>query len=116
MINDLHEAMNNRRSLDTLENLITQLVHDTGEYFTIEENYFHQFGYSEAAAHQMTHRKFSARLEQFAQDFKTGKIPLTPDILDSLKHWLKDHIQKTDQHYVQYFQKKGVSFTPINQH
>ncbi|MCP4709804.1 MAG: hemerythrin family protein [Planctomycetes bacterium] len=115
LLNDLHEAMKNRTAPDILENLITQLVHDAGEYFTTEENYFQQFGYPETTSHKMAHRKFTARIEQFAQDFKTGKMHLTTEIMEYLKDWLKEHIQKTDQHYAQYFQKKGVTFTPINQ-
>jgi len=115
MINDLHQAMKNRRSPDILENLITQLAHYAGEYFTTEENYFHQFGYPEAASHKMIHRKFTARIEQFAHDVTHGKMFLTSEIMEFLKNWLKEHIQKTDQHYAQYFQKKGVSFTLLNQ-
>ena len=115
MINDLHEAMKNQPGNDILENLITQLAHYAGEHFTTEENYFQQFGYPDATTHKMAHRKFTACIDQFAHDFKAQKMLLTTEIMDFLKDWLKEHIQQTDQHYAQYFQKKGVTFTPINQ-
>ncbi len=108
MINDLHEAMKQRRAKDVLRKIIDGLINYTAKHFKLEEDYFAQFDYPETAHHKREHAAFVQKVTEFSVDFENGKKSLTIEVMKFLGDWMQKHIKGTDQKYTQFFNAKGL--------
>ena len=108
MLNELHDAMRERKSKDSLGKIIEGLVGYAGTHFATEEKYFDQYGYPEATAHIGENREFVAKVSDFKQGFDEGQIMLSIDVMDFLENWLVTHIQGSDKKYGPFFNEKGL--------
>lgn len=102
IINDLYHSMIRRETDAAAEKIIAGLKEYTMMHFNTEEQYFSHSGYPEVKEHEKTHRLFEEKVAAFERDFKKGKIKISMDLLNFLKNWLINHIQKTDLRYVPY--------------
>ncbi|HUB02143.1 MAG TPA: hypothetical protein VL983_05635, partial [Terriglobales bacterium] len=59
--------------------------------------------------HQMQHRAFVKKVEEFQSDMKAGKRVRTIAVVDFLKDWLIHHIKQTDREYSDHLNAKGIS-------
>ena len=108
MINDLHDAMKERKTKETLEKIVEGLLDYTGTHFSAEEKEFDRLGYPETAAHKLEHKNFVDKVSQFGKDFDSGKVMLSIDIINFLRDWLIKHINGTDKKYSEFLNSKGV--------
>jgi hemerythrin len=109
MINDLHQAMLERKSAQVLGDIINGLINYTKTHFSNEEKYFLKFEYREAVAHKLAHKKFVDKVQAFKADFSAGKMMLSMEILAFLKDWLIEHIMGVDAKYVPLFKENGLA-------
>lgn len=109
MINDLGIAMKERKTAAELGRVISGLKDYTVRHFTLEEVYFRQHGYPDAAAHVAEHRDFVEKVEGYNRDLKEGKLFLGLEVMNFLSDWLIKHIKGSDQRYAPYLKGKGVS-------
>ncbi len=108
MINELNDAMRERKANEVLGKIIEGLLDYTMTHFAKEENYFEQFNYSNAFAHKKEHAAFIEKVKDVKKGFEEGRILLSLDIMNFLKDWLKNHIQGTDKKYTAHFNKNGL--------
>ena len=108
MINDLHEAMRNKKGKAALDKIINTMIDYAARHFSLEEKYFRQFGYPEAAAHKTEHDQFIERVGQFKSDFEAGKLTLTIEVMNFLRDWLLHHIKCTDGQYGTFLNEQGL--------
>jgi hemerythrin len=108
MINELHDAMKERRTDEVLGKIIDSLVNYTETHFAFEEGYFEEFNYPATKSHKKEHDNFAEKISKFKDDFDNKKILLSTAITDFLKDWLVTHIQGTDKQYSDYFNQKGL--------
>ncbi len=108
LINELHQAMRQRRSDKLMLDVVDRLKNYTVKHFQQEERFFAQHGYPEAKSHAEIHRKFEAKVMEFEAALKKGTAKVTMDIMRFLKEWLVGHIQGTDKKYAPFLQAKGV--------
>lgn len=108
MINELHNAMRERKTGDVLEGIISGLIKYTRTHFATEERYFDQFGYPETGTHKAEHVAFVKKVSDFKTGFDSGKILLSMEIINFLKDWLIKHIQGTDKKYSPFLNKNGI--------
>ncbi len=109
MINNLHDAMKVGKGKDATGDILHGLANYTVEHFGTEEKYFEQFRYPAAHLHKKEHQDFVEKVTLFINDFDSGKILLTMDIMKFLKEWLVNHIQGTDKQYTNCFNSNGLN-------
>ena len=108
MINNLNEAMKQRKGKEALEKTLADLFVYAQKHFATEEGYFTRFAYPQAMAHKAKHSAFVEKVYDFKEEYEAGKLSLTLDVMNFLKDWLKGHIQGEDKKYGPFFNEKGL--------
>jgi hemerythrin-like metal-binding protein len=108
LINELHDAMMNKKAKDVLLKIIRGLVAYTSEHFGYEEKLFVENGYADSREHKKEHSEFIAKISDFQEKYEGGKLTLSMEMLSFLKDWLLNHIAGTDQKYSAFLVEKGV--------
>ena len=97
-----HEA-----SLDILDSLTEYaLVH-----FAVEESVMRMLHYPGTAAHITEHKRFADTLDVFRHRLLKEKRSI--DLVDFIKSWLVDHIDRVDRGYVEFFISSGIQAEPL---
>lgn len=109
LINDLHDAMREKRGKDVLGKVLADLAAYTQYHFTTEEQYMQKFGYLGFAQHQREHRAFIAKVGEFAKGFEEGKLGVSIQVMNFLRDWVATHIQGSDIRYSDCFHEHGLS-------
>ena len=108
LLNELHQAMGERRSVEALGAIIDGLVGYVASHFATEEKYFDQFGYPEAPAHKAEHAEFAAKAMDFKAGHEAGRVTLSIEILSFLADWVRNHIRDADMKYSALFREMGL--------
>lgn len=108
MINELYEAMKVGKGKEVTGKILVGLVSYTATHFNQEEKYFTKFGYPDADNHKKEHAAFVKKVTDFKNEFETGKVTLTIEVMNFLSDWLFKHIKITDKKYSKFFNEKGL--------
>ena len=106
LINDLHEAMKQRKAAEALGRIIQELVRYAQEHFITEEKLFIKHGYPQQEAHVNQHNQFIDQVVEFKNAFEAGRTTISLEIMNFLNTWLMDHIRKSDKAYAPFLQGK----------
>lgn len=109
MINKLHDAMRQGKGKDVLGKIINNLVKYTQIHFQTEEKYFAKFDYPNAETHKKEHQNFVKKVIEFREDFESGRLGLTIQVMNFLRDWLTNHIQGSDKKYSKFFNERGLT-------
>ncbi|HQD27341.1 bacteriohemerythrin [Methanoculleus thermophilus] len=109
LINDLHDAMRDKRGKDVLGKVLTDLAAYTEYHFSTEEKYMQKFGYAEFDAHRSEHQAFVAKVGEFKKGFDEGKLGLSIQVMSFLRDWVANHIKGSDKRYTDFFREHGLS-------
>jgi hemerythrin len=109
IINELNEAMRGGKANDVLTKLLRELVSYTKTHFTNEEGYLDRHGYPAVSAHQIKHAEFVKKISDFRDNFESGRLGVSIELMKFLKDWLLNHIKGTDMQYVPFLIGKGMS-------
>ncbi|MGA2448224.1 MAG: bacteriohemerythrin [Polyangiaceae bacterium] len=108
LINDLHAAMKGGKSRDLMGYTLNKLVEYTKTHFSNEEAVLARHGYPELAPHRKQHVDFTRQVAEFQRQFGSGETAVTVDVMEFLRTWLVDHIQKSDRSYATFLASKNV--------
>lgn len=108
LINELHDAMRERKTKETLKKIIDGLISYTGTHFAHEEKYFVQFNYNKTLVHKKLHKDFVTKVLEFKKGFEEDRMMLSMDIMNFLKDWLTMHIKGSDKEYSALFNENGI--------
>jgi hemerythrin len=108
MINELHQAMKAGHGKEALGKILSGLISYTETHFKVEEKYFAEFKYPDAASHLREHSAFVKKVSDFKNDFEHGRLTVTIETLHFLRDWLQGHIKGTDKKYSSFFNEKGL--------
>jgi len=108
LINTLHEAMKQGRGQAAVQETVRELAAYTASHFLAEEEVLRKSNYPGLAAHQIEHQKYVAKVNQFAEDIKAGKVASSIAVLGFLKDWLTEHIKQTDRSYSAHLNSQGI--------
>ncbi len=108
LINALHEAMKLRKGHTVIQDTLHELATYTVTHFRAEEELLRRTNYPGFAAHQAEHQKFVAKVNEFTEDLKAGRLTISIAVLQFLKDWLTEHIQGTDRSYADHLNASGV--------
>ncbi len=108
LINELHDAMKMGSSKAVLSKVIERMVDYTKFHFTAEESAMTKAGYSAYPGHKAEHDAFVNKALKYQEDFNSGKLMLSLDVMKFLREWLVNHIQVVDKKYGPVLKEKGV--------
>ena len=99
MVNDLHDAMQKKRSKDAIGSILNRLIEYTGSHFAEEEAAFSKFNYPDQVQHKQHHTKLVGQVLELHGKFNSGEAVLTQSVIEFLQDWLISHIKGVDKLY-----------------
>jgi hemerythrin len=90
-----------------MREILEGLADYTVNHFILEEDLFNRLGYPETEEHKKEHDSFTNMAIHLLLDFENGK-PVTKDVLEFLKNWLKNHILVVDKAYAPFLKERGI--------
>ncbi len=109
LINSLHDAMKTGKGKDVMGSVLDELVKYTQTHFTAEEKLMIKYNYSDLNTQKTEHANFVKKASDLRNDFSSGKVSISLEVMKFLQDWLSNHILKTDKNYGAFFNKNGVS-------
>ncbi|WP_027179272.1 bacteriohemerythrin [Maridesulfovibrio bastinii] len=82
---------------DSLFVIIEELKNYMRYHFSAEEKMLEKFSYEALQQHRKEHEAFTDKMGDFNFDLVTGDPDLGKNMLDYLKNWLQNHINKSDR-------------------
>lgn len=113
LVNHMYEYMKVGKGQEILEKVIKELLNYAKYHFADEELIMLENDYPEYDEHFEEHNKFIEKVENVYENFCSGKIGLTSDLLDFLKKWLTNHILITDK-ALGYYLQEGDEVEEVN--
>jgi len=108
LLNDLHAAMMKGQAQGMTGPLLRKLVEYTHTHFSSEEQMMAAAKYPGLADHRIKHRELIQQVEEFADRFESGEATLNIQLMNFLRDWLSNHIQKVDHEYGPWLNEHGV--------
>jgi hemerythrin len=108
IINNLADAMRTGKGNDVVGKTVGELLQYTRTHFQQEEALMKKANYPQLAVHQELHKKFVDDVEGLVKDAKEGKAANSIQVLNLLRDWLMNHIQKTDKSYSECLNGAGI--------
>lgn len=108
LLNDLHAAMMKGQAQSLTGPLLHKLVDYTHTHFATEEKMLAEARYPGLADHKARHRELMEKVESYKARFEKGEITLNLDLMNFLRDWLAEHIQKTDREYGSWLNEHGI--------
>lgn len=99
LINRLFVAAIQREDHTVSLEILDALIDYTKTHFALEERLLQDAGYEKFEEHFAEHKVFIEKLNGMAQKFLAEEKTITFELINFLKHWLKDHIMETDMAY-----------------
>ena len=107
-LNDLHAAMIVGQAQTMTGPLLRRLAVYTREHFASEEAILAAAKYLQLAEHRVLHRNLASKLDNYATQHERGQAGLNVHLLNFLRDWLVNHIQKVDREYGPWLNEHGV--------
>ncbi len=108
MVNELHDAMQKKRSKEAIGSILNRLIEYTGSHFADEEAAFSKFHYPDQAQHKQHHSKLVGQVLELHGKFNSGEAVLTQSVIEFLQDWLITHIKGVDKLYGPCLAKKAL--------
>lgn len=108
LINRLYDAFVKKDQDTEVGHVIEELYDYIKYHFRVEEEYFEVFAYEHAKSHELEHKHFVNKVDEFRKkhDVHGGSQVFT--IILFLQDWIINHILKSDVKYVELFKKNNV--------
>lgn len=108
IINDLNDAMKAGKGKEVLAGIVDRMITYTVTHFKLEEQYFDQYKYPDAAAHKRQHAQFIDKARELRDGVRDGNLSLSVEAMRFLGDWWTGHINGTDMKYAAFFAERGV--------
>ncbi|MBU1218169.1 bacteriohemerythrin [Myxococcota bacterium] len=99
IINELHDAMKERRAKDVLSGIFLKLENYTKTHFHHEITVLKSAGYPDLSEHENQHRVLIEKLADLREKFDSGSLFVSTETMNFLKDWLVNHIMGHDKKY-----------------
>lgn len=108
IINELHAAMMKGQAQSMTGPLLKKLADYTKSHFAAEEGMMTIAKYPGLAEHKIKHRDLIKQVEDYVARYEKGEITINLHLLNFLRDWLTNHIQKVDKEYGPWLNEHGV--------
>jgi hemerythrin len=99
ILNDLHAAMMKGQAQSLTGPLLRKLLDYTNTHFKQEEAMMVAAKYPGLADHKIKHCELVKQVDDYVARYERGEITLNLHLLNFLRDWLTNHIQKVDMAY-----------------
>ena len=100
LINELHDAMRTGTAKTKLEKILNDLILYTKEHFRTEEQLMQKANYKNFPIHKNEHENLTVKVVDLQKAVKAGTANITIELMNFLRDWLVNHIEKSDKQYV----------------
>jgi hemerythrin-like metal-binding protein len=107
-LNELHGAMLKGQAQSLTGPLLRKLVDYTRRHFAAEEAMLVTTQYPGLAAHRVKHHDLTKQVVEYVTRFEKGEVTLNLQLMNFLRDWLTNHIQKVDKEYAPWLSEHGV--------
>ena len=97
LVNELHQAVQDGKSDETLGSILQALFTYTQEHFQREELLMEHINYADIEAHLDQHQKLIDQVVVLQDAFKRGDVEVATSTAELLRYWLTHHIMRTDK-------------------
>jgi len=108
IINSLYEGMMTGQARSLTGPLLKKLADYTRNHFTAEEALMTAAKYPQLSAHKIKHRDLVKQVEDYIARYDRGETTLNIQLLNFLRDWLTNHIQKEDKQYSHCMIEHGI--------
>jgi hemerythrin len=108
LINDLHDAMQQGKGSESVNQTLASMLDYTRVHFANEERLLLKHSYPGYTQHKQLHDGFIKKIKDLQDRLQKGHILLTMEIMKSLRDWLTHHIQSVDRQYAPFLKSKGI--------
>jgi len=108
IINALHDAMIMGNGDKVLGMIFNAVLSYTATHFADEEAMLASYNYPALASQHQEHENFVKHILVYRDKFQSGSALISMDVLELLKAWLENHLQKEDKKYGVYLNAKGI--------
>lgn len=109
LINRVFQAALHQEHKSSISEILDTLVDYTRSHFVLEEKLLLAASYANLSEHQQEHRRFVEKMESVVRKFLLEEKVVTFELINFLKHWLKEHILETDMAYAGALARSGFS-------
>jgi hemerythrin len=107
LINQLHDAMLVGKGGQVIGTILQSLIEYTSSHFASEEAMLKLHGYPDFERQKKEHNLLVLQVLDIQKSIKSGKVPLSQEMMKFLKEWLQNHIQGEDKKYGPFLNAKG---------
>jgi hemerythrin len=115
ILNRLFVAVSKREGNKAIGEILDALMAYTQKHFTLEERLMQLAKYKDLEAHKLEHKKLIEQLDQLIKKHMLEDKPIYFEMMNFLKAWLRDHIQKVDTRYSAALREAGFSVSEWEQ-
>lgn len=108
MVNDLADAMQQKKSKEAVGRVLNGLAEYTISHFADEERSFAQSRYPEETQHKALHKKLLDQVTDLIGKFNAGEPLIAQDVINFLQDWLINHIKGSDKKYGPHLNRNGI--------
>lgn len=109
LLNRLHdEIVIKKSSYEVIGEALEELIQYTKTHFELEERFLASMQYPEIARHKAKHEALTSQVMKLQQDFAAGKITVAAELMNLMRHWLTNHILKTDKQYAAFLRGERI--------
>ncbi|MEN8006466.1 MAG: bacteriohemerythrin [Candidatus Krumholzibacteriota bacterium] len=108
LANKFEEAGRRGRGSRVMSDILNDLVGYTQEHFAHEEKIMAESGFPETKQHTARHRQLMQKVERFQYEFETEGRPVTADVREFLRYWVRSHILQDDMAYAAHLKQALV--------
>lgn len=105
-INTLQDVINGASSRHLIGQVLEGLVEYTKTHFYVEEELMLSFNYPGYSDHKTAHTKFKNTMNQLLEQYQRGETDIGEELMNMLKDWLVNHIQKIDAQLAEFLKGK----------
>ncbi len=105
IINKVIVAKQHNNNSEDILGILNEMTKHAQGLFKTEETYMIKFNYPEYQYHKEEHNDFSIKTFFYKSTIVSSDYQIANEILEYLKQWLVNHIQKTDRKYTDCFNK-----------
>jgi len=109
-INDLYEAIRDKRGDQVLGDILAMLEDYTENHFVHEEKLMAEYGYPGLAEHQAVHQSLREEVQALKERYSQQTEGLAQELLKFLRVWVLEHIVNVDKQYGAFLESRGGRF------
>lgn len=108
LINALHTAIMTQCGREEMQTQLGHFARTVAEHFATEERLMMQQGYPQARRHRECHLHLTAKANAIVEDFRSGRLKVSPSLSQFFGDWIRQHIEEEDADLIAWVKARGA--------